>query len=109
MNKTKRNKEKPSRQVITPESENWTRYATPALFGPVSRCVRLWRTLREQTPPRAVRADLDQFPRADEGRKEKQDKRGAAAIGDTPATSARSAGSLRGSQSDLISEEKKPV
>lgn len=49
MNKTKRNKKKTCRQVIIPESENWARTATPAPFGPVSRCVRLWRTLREQT------------------------------------------------------------
>ena len=41
MNKTKSNKKKSCRQVSTLESENWMRHATPALFAPVSRCVRL--------------------------------------------------------------------
>ena len=51
MNKTKSNKKKTCRQVSTPESENWMRHATPALFGPVSRCVGLWQTLREHRYP----------------------------------------------------------
>ena len=74
MNKTKSNKKKSCRQVITHESENWMRHATPALFAPVSRCVRFCREQREQTPVRAVRADLGWFSKACEGRKEKQEK-----------------------------------
>ena len=54
--KTKNNKGKPRRQVIPPKSRNWIRRATPALFAPVSRCVRFCREQREQTPVRAVRA-----------------------------------------------------
>ncbi len=61
MNKTKSNNEKSCCQVITPESENWTKTATPALFGPVSRCVGLCREQREQTPPSSVWADLGRF------------------------------------------------
>lgn len=61
MNKTKSNKKKSCRQVSTLESENWTRHATPALFGPVSRCVRFCREQREQTPARPIRADLRRF------------------------------------------------
>ena len=34
MNKTKSNKKKSCRQVIIPESKNWTRTATHALFAP---------------------------------------------------------------------------
>ena len=48
MNKTKSNNEKSCCQVITPESETWTKTATPALFGPVSRCVGLCREHQEQ-------------------------------------------------------------
>lgn len=70
MNKTKSNKKKSCRRVIAPKD----RHATPALFGPVSRCVGLWQTLREQTPARAVRADLGQFPTTCGGRKSKQEK-----------------------------------
>ena len=62
MNKTKSNKKKSCRQVSALESENWMRHATPALFAPVSRCVRFFREQREQTPPRAVWADLGRFP-----------------------------------------------
>ena len=72
MNKTKSNKKKSCRQVITSQSENWTRHATPALFGPVSRCVRLFREQREQTPPSSVWADLGRFPTTCGGRKSKQ-------------------------------------
>ncbi len=61
MNKTKSNKKKSFRQVITAESKNWTRTATPTLFGPVSRCVRLCREQREQTPARPIRTDLGRF------------------------------------------------
>ena len=50
MNKTKSNKKKYSRQVIAPESENWTRYATPALFAPVGRCVGRTRPGRHPLP-----------------------------------------------------------
>ena len=64
MNKTKSNKKKSCRQVSALESENWMRHATPALFGPVSRCVRFFREQREQTPARAVRADLGRFRRS---------------------------------------------
>ena len=67
MNKTKSNKKKSCRQVITPESENWMRHATPALFGPVSRCVGLCREQWEQTPPGSIWADLGRFLRADGG------------------------------------------
>ena len=42
------------------------------LVGLVSRCVRLCRENREQTPARAVRTDLGRFPGADGGRKSKQ-------------------------------------
>lgn len=62
MNKTKSNKEKSCRQVIAPESKNGAKTATPALFGPVSRCVRLCREQREQTPPSSVWADLSRVP-----------------------------------------------
>ena len=47
MNKTKSNKKKACRQVSILESENWMRHATPALFGPVSRCARLCQEQRE--------------------------------------------------------------
>ena len=43
-----------------------------ALFHSVSRCVQFCREQREQTPGRAVRADLGWFSKACEGRKEKQ-------------------------------------
>ena len=43
-----------------------------ALFHSVSRCVWFCREQREQTPVRAVRADLGWFSKACEGRKEKQ-------------------------------------
>ena len=72
MNKTKSNKKKSCCLVITPKSGNRTRRATPALFGRVSGCVRLWREQWEQTPARAVRTDLGRFPRTDGGRKKKQ-------------------------------------
>ena len=62
MNKTKSNKKKSCRQVSILESENWMRHTTPTLFGHVGRCVRLCREQREQTPARAVRADLGRFP-----------------------------------------------
>ena len=48
MNKTKSNKKKSCRQVITHESENWMRHSTSAVFAPVSRCVRLCREQQEQ-------------------------------------------------------------
>ena len=63
MNKTKSNKKKYSRQVIAPESENWTRYAPPALFAPVGRCVRFFWEQREKIPAKAERADLGQLRR----------------------------------------------
>ena len=98
MNKTKSNKKKSCRQVSTLESENWMRPATPALFGPVNRCVRLWRTLREQTPARAVWADLGRIRRSLRGRKSKQDKHQASSATPCSDTSARSAGSYGGFQ-----------
>ena len=64
MNKTKSNKKKYSRQVIAPESENWTRYAPPALFAPVGRCVRFFWEQREKIPAKAERADLGQLRRS---------------------------------------------
>ena len=94
--KTKNNKGKPRRQVIPPKSRNWIRRATPALFAPVSRCVRFCREQREQTPVRAVRADLGWFSKACEGRKEKQDKEQASSVALCSVTSARSAGSCGG-------------
>lgn len=72
MNKTKSNKKKSCRQVSTPKSVNRTRRATPTLFGPVRRCVGLYRERRKQTPARPIRADLGRLLRADEGRKSKQ-------------------------------------
>ena len=74
MNKTKSNKKKSCRQVSTLESVSRTRRTTPALFGPVSRCVRFFREQREQTPARAVWADLGRFWRSLRGRKLKQEK-----------------------------------
>ncbi len=64
MNKTKSNKKKSCRQVIAPESENWTRYAPPALFAPVGRCVRFFWEQREKIPAKAERADLGQLRRS---------------------------------------------
>ena len=48
MNKTKSNKKKSGGLVSTLENVNWTGHATPALFGPVSRCVGLCREHPEQ-------------------------------------------------------------
>ena len=93
MNKTKSNKEKSCRQVIAPESKNGAKTATPALFGPVSRCVRFFREQREQTPARAVRADLGRFRRSLRGRKSKLDKEPGSLPRLSPGTSARSADS----------------
>ena len=98
MNKTKSNKKKSCRQVITPESENWMRHAPPALFGRVSRCVRFCWEQREQTPAMHIRADLGRLLRADGGRKSKQDKHQASSVTPCSVTSARSAGSYRGFQ-----------
>ena len=50
------------------------------LVGLVSRCVRLCRENREQTPARAVRADLGRFPTTRGGRKEQQDKEQASCM-----------------------------
>ena len=96
MNKTKSNKKKSCRQVITHESENWMRHSTSALFAPVRRCVRFFRKQREQTPARPIRADLGWFSRADGGRKDKQDKHQASSATPCSVTSARSAGSYGG-------------
>ena len=63
------------------------------LVGLVSRCVRLCRENREQTPVRAVRADLGWFSKACEGRKEQQDKEQASSVALCSVTSDRSAGS----------------
>ena len=94
--KTKNNKGKPRRQVIPPKSRNWIRRATPALFAPVSRCVRFCREQREQTPARPIRADLGRFRRSLRGRKDKQDKEQASQATPCSVTSARSAGSYGG-------------
>ena len=67
MNKTKSNKKKSGGLVSTLENVNWTGHATPALFGPVSRCVGLCREQWEQTPPGSIWADLGRFLRADGG------------------------------------------
>ena len=83
-------------RLSPPKSRNWIRRATPALFAPVSRCVRFCREQREQTPVRAVRADLGWFSKACEGRKEKQDKEQASSVTPCSVTSARSAGSYGG-------------
>ena len=69
------------------------------LVGLVSRCVRLCRENREQTPARAVRTDLGRFPGADGGRKLRQDKEQASSATLCSVTSARSAGSYGGFQS----------
>ena len=63
------------------------------LVGLVSRCVRLCRENREQTPARAVRADLGRFPTTRGGRKEQQDKEQVSSATSCSVTSARSAGS----------------
>ena len=55
--------------------------------------MRFCREQREQTPVRAVRADLGWFSKACEGRKEKQDKEQASSVALCSVTSARSAGS----------------
>ena len=68
------------------------------LVGLVSRCVRLCRENREQTPARAVRTDLGRFPGADGGRKLRQDKEQASSATLCSVTSARSAGSYGGFQ-----------
>ena len=62
----------------------------------MSRCVRLCREQREQTPARPIRADLGRLLRADEGRKSKQDKEQASSATPCSVTSARSAGSYGG-------------
>ena len=93
MNKTKSNKKKSCRQVITHESENWMRHSTSALFAPVRRCVRFFRKQREQTPTRSIRTDLGLFRRSLRGRKSKQDKHQASSAPPCSVTSARSAGS----------------
>ena len=99
MNKTKSNKKKSCRQVIISEIKNWAGTEISALFGPVSRCVRLWREQWEQTPARAVRTDLGRFPRTDGGRKSKLDKDLGSPPQLSPGTSARSAGSFKGPRS----------
>ena len=63
------------------------------LVGLVSRCVRLCRENREQTPARAIHADLSEFRSADGGQKVKQDKEQASSVALCSVTSARSAGS----------------
>ena len=71
------------------------------LVGLVSRCVRLCRENREQTPARAVRTDLGRFPGADGGRKLRQDKEQASSATLCSVTSARSAGSYGAFQSGV--------
>ena len=67
-----------------------------ALFHSVSRCVRFCREQREQTPARAIHADLSEFRSADGGQKVKQDKEQASSVAPCSVTSARSAGSYGG-------------
>ena len=74
------------------------RVSIHTLVGLVSRCVRLCRENREQTPARAVRTDLGRFPGADGGRKLRQDKEQASSATLCSVTSARSAGSYGGFQ-----------
>ena len=95
MNKTKSNKKKSCGLVITPQSGNRTRHATPALFAPVSRCVRFFGAGCSPSPCKGFDAVFGSFFRLFGGRKSKLDKD----LGSPPrlrqATSARSAGSFK--------------
>ena len=62
----------------------------------MSCCVRLYWERQEQTPARAIHADLSEFRSADGGQKVKQDKEQASSVAPCSVTSARSAGSYGG-------------
>ena len=72
MNKTKSNKTKSCRQVSALESENWMRHATPALFVPVSRCVRFFGARWRPSPCKGFEAVFGSFLRLFGGQKDKQ-------------------------------------
>ena len=93
MNKTKSNKEKSCRQVITPKSGNRTGRATPTLFGRVSGCVHFFGAGWSPSPFKGFEAVFGSFLRLCGGRKKKQDKGLGSLPRLSPGTSARSAGS----------------
>ena len=74
MNKTKSNKEKSCRQVITPKSGNRTGRATPTLFGRVSGCVHFFGAGWSPSPFKGFEAVFGSFLRLSGGRKDKLDK-----------------------------------
>ena len=74
MNKTKSNKEKSCRQVITPKSGNRTGRATPTLFGRVSGCVHFFGAGWSPSPFKGFEAVFGSFLRLFGGRKDKQEK-----------------------------------
>ena len=93
MNKTKSNKEKSCRQVITPKSGNRTGRATPTLFGRVSGCVHFFGAGWSPSPFKGFEAVFGSFLRLFGGRKDKLDKEPGSPPRLSPGTSARSAGS----------------
>lgn len=93
MNKTKSNKEKSCRQVITPKSGNRTGRATPTLFGRVSGCVHFFGAGWSPSPFKGFEAVFGSFLRLFGGRKDKLDKEPGSLPQLSPGTSARSAGS----------------
>ena len=93
MNKTKSNKEKSCRQVITPKSGNRTGRATPTLFGRVSGCVHFFGAGWSPSPCKGFEAVFGSCLRLFGGRKSKQDKQLASSVAPCSVTSARSAGS----------------
>ena len=96
MNKTKSNKEKSCRQVITPKSGNRTGRATPTLFGRVSGCVHFFGAGWSPSPFKGFEAVFGSFLRLFGGRKDKLDKEPGSLPRLSPGTSARSAGSYGG-------------
>ena len=96
MNKTKSNKEKSCRQVITPKSGNRTGRATPTLFGRVSGCVHFFGAGWSPSPFKGFEAVFGSSLRLFGGRKDKQDKQQASSVTPCSVTSARSAGSYGG-------------
>ena len=99
MNKTKSNKEKSCRQVITPKSGNRTGRATPTLFGRVSGCVHFFGAGWSPSPFKGFEAVFGSFLRLFGGRKDKLDKGLGSLPQLSPGTSARSAGSFKGLRS----------
>ena len=95
MNKTKSNKKKSCRQVITPKSGNRTGRATPTLFGRVSGCVHFFGAGWSPSPFKGFEAVFGSFLRLFGGRKDKQDKGLGSLPQLLPGTSARSAGSFK--------------